>query len=111
MGGKNKGKVKSFWSFFADEVGHTIDTVLNLAKAVGKVLQAIGKAKNGDLIGAGKMLMSAGDSIVDAFKSSAVGRAMGAVLGGDQKERAKYAMQKLMSLGWSKEQAAVSSVT
>ena len=106
MSGKNKGKVKSFWSFFADEVGHTIDTVLNLAKAVGKVLQAVGKAKNGDLISAGKMLLSAGDSIVDAFKSSPVGRAMGAVLGGDQKERAKYAVQKLMSLGWSKEQAA-----
>lgn len=104
LSGSNKGKVKSFWSFFADEVGHTIDMVLNLAKAVGKVLQAIAKAKNGDLAGAGRLLLSAGSSIYDAFKSSPVGRAMG--LSGDQSEHAQYAMQKLMSLGWSKEQAA-----
>ncbi len=111
MSGNNKGKVKSFWSFFGDEVGHTIDMVLNLAKAVGKVLQAMGKAKNGDLLGAGKMLLDAGEDIMEAASHTKVARllkagaqAMG--LTGDQDQRAQYAMQKLIGLGWSKEQAA-----
>ena len=86
--GKKYPVVKKFWDFFLTAVGKVVDKVLTLTNSMGHLMQALGKAMQGDFEGAKKELQ------------------LGAAAEGADSERALYIRDKLMSLGWSKAAAS-----
>lgn len=86
--GKKYPVVKKFWDFFLLAVGKVVDKVLILTNSMGHLMQALGKAMQGDFAGAKKELQ------------------LGSAAEGADSERAQYIRDKLMSLGWSKAAAS-----
>lgn len=80
--------VKKFWDFFLLAVGKVVDKVLILTNSMGHLMQALGKAMQGDFKGAREEFINA------AADENATG------------ERSKYIQQKLMSMGFSASAAA-----
>lgn len=86
--GKKYPVVKKFWDFFLTAVGKVVDKVLTLTNSMGYLMQALGKAMQGDFEGAKKALQ------------------LGAAAEGADSERAQYIREKLESKGWSAAAAA-----
>lgn len=86
--GKKYPVVKKFWDFFLLAVGKVVDKVLILTNSMGHLMQALGKAMQGDFKGAREEFINA------AADENATG------------ERSKYIQQKLMSMGFSASAAA-----
>lgn len=86
--GKKYPVVKKFWDFFLLAVGKVVDKVLTLTNRMGHLMQALGKAMQGDFKGAREEFINA------AADENATG------------ERSKYIQQKLMSMGFTAYAAA-----
>lgn len=86
--GKKYPVVKKFWDFFLLAVGKVVDKVLTLTNSMGRLMQALGKAMQGDFAGAKKALQ------------------LGSAAEGADSERAQYIRDKLVAKGWSKAAAS-----
>lgn len=91
--GNGKDKVRGFWDFFGKQVQHKLDMVIHLGTALGKLMQGVAKLGRGDVTGAIKDFLGAGEEAVEAAKHTFIGQAalgMRDIITSGQNEKTVY---------------------